>query len=246
MVSIWVLLELGLVWRLWWRIFKLVPIPQRLTVWTRVWSIGHHYQLQRKQCRVQKNLKTYPLNLLRQLFKRYLYYYLSLLLLWSLLPQQVVCVWCWLYTAITLSICFVHISLLGHCFTDLSPALYTYLSSCWMRYLWFWSRYCDTCPSLLVSCPEAEGDYRNGLRPSVCTISCPVCISYTTWRISFIFGSHILQVKTMCITKHLAMQGQGHTWRSKVILTIFHHTFMSAPYLANALTDFDIWYKCSQ
>ena len=84
--------------------------------------------------------------------------------------------------------------------------------------------------SQIINPPPRSGEgiigmafVRLSVRPSVCLsvcpsgISCPLCISYTPWRISFIFCSNVHQVETTC-RAHAAVvpsQGQGHTWRSK-------------------------------
>ena len=79
--------------------------------------------------------------------------------------------------------------------------------------------------------------------------SCLLHIFHMPGWISIIFGSNVHNNNMMCRVKHSPMlvQGQGHSGRSKVIFTLCHQTFVSAPYLPHACMDFNhIWNKCSQ
>jgi hypothetical protein len=49
-------------------------------------------------------------------------------------------------------------------------------------------------------------------------MSCPLCKSYTNWRIFFKLCSNVHLNKGMCRTDvtHVSAQGQGHNWRSSI------------------------------
>jgi hypothetical protein len=49
-------------------------------------------------------------------------------------------------------------------------------------------------------------------------MSCPLCKSYTNWKIFFKHGSNVHLNKGMCRTHvaHVSAQGQGNNWRSSI------------------------------
>jgi hypothetical protein len=50
------------------------------------------------------------------------------------------------------------------------------------------------------------------------SMSCPLCKSYTNWKMFFKLGSNVHLNKWMCRTHvaHVLAQGQGNNWRSKI------------------------------
>jgi len=77
---------------------------------------------------------------------------------------------------------------------------------------------------------------------------CPLCKSYTNWRIFSKLGWNVHLNKRMCRphVAHVSAQGQGHNWRSNIKQSNIRHYVVSALQVLHLLKDFlQTWLKCS-